>query len=273
MKFSNFTIKTSAFLCSSILLVLSLFGCSSSTKEKNINNKTRILYEDVAEVSIFKKDYDQLIQLPLILNKKTDNIAVENYDGENFNKDAIDFKCVLDSSIDDEQYCYILTLSFNANELLKNDKNAIIDTIDLKIDNEHFKYKFGTAELINKTLSNEGTDIQYKSLATGYEILSTIHCSFTANKAVTIDSINSTNNITFSNQDEYTGNLKEDSFRDCDLIIESPENYDKLYYCFDLFVNYKSGDQDKTFYYDTMDIQTSIKNRFPIYVDLQKESK
>lgn len=272
MKFLNLSIKLTIFLFVSILLIPFLFGCSLSTKNKSDNDKIKILYEDVAEVSVFKREQEQIIQLPLILNIKTDDIKAENYEGENFNKDAIKFQSVLDSS-SNEQYCYILTLRFNAKELLQDNKNALINAIDLKINNELFKYKFGTAEVINKYIINEYSDLQYNGLGTGYQDISTINCSFTANKAVDIESINTTNNLEFENLSKYTGKLNKGASCDCLLEVGTPETKNKLYYCFDIFVNYKEDGKDKTFYFTSMNVQTSIKNRFPVFLDNQKGIK
>lgn len=272
MKFLNHALKISTLLFASTLLVPTLFGCSSSKNSNAADNKIKILYEDVAEVSIFKRDQEQLIQIPLILNTKTDDIKIENYEGENFNKDAIKFKSVLDSSVG-EKYCYILTLTFNAKELLQDNENALINALDLKIENKPFKYNFGTAEVINKEISNEDNDLQYTGLGTGYLDLSVVNCAFSANKAVDIKSLNTTNNLLFKNSNEYTGKMNEGSSRECLLQVESPETKNKLYYCFDIFVDYEKDGKNKTFYFTSMNVQTSIKNRLSVFLNDQKESK
>lgn len=118
---------------------------------------------------------------------------------------------------------------------------------------------------------NTDDSIEYRGCGTGYDTLTAIDCAVTALKPVTITGIRSSNGIKFENESQYLGDLSKGSILDCKLTIES-DSLTKLYYCFDLCVDYQTNGEDNVFYFNMIPAQTSIKNRLSIFIDQQEGS-
>lgn len=228
--------------------------------EENLHPKKRKLYDSTSQVA----------QIPLILNKQIEQLTVMCCEGENVNPDAIQYACALDSSYKN-CYCYIITLDIDPSRIAQSDNDVVVDNLQIVMENEQIDYHFGQLKLLHTVALNTDDSIEYRGCGTGYDTLTAIDCAVTALKPVTITGIRSSNGIKFENESQYLGDLSKGSILDCKLTIES-DSLTKLYYCFDLCVDYQTNGEDNVFYFNMIPAQTSIKNRLSIFIDQQEGS-
>ena len=251
------------------LPMLALHLCACNEIHDPSNDKVKILYEDVADISLFMRDStSQVAQIPLLLNKQIEQLTVMRCEGENVNQDAIKYTCALDSSYKN-CYCYIITLDIDPSRITQSDGDVVINNLQIVLEDEQVDYHFGQLELLNTVALNTDDSIEYRGCGTGYETLTTIDCAVTALEPVLITGIRSSNEVKFENESQYLGNLSKGSILDCKLTIET-DSLTKLYYCFDLCVDYQTNGKDNVFYFNMIPVQTSIKNRLSFFINQQE---
>lgn len=253
----------SAFV--SLFASMTLCGCSLKNKSEK-NEALSILYEDVTEGCLYKRaEINQVIQIPIIVNHEIDNITISDIIGENIDMDSIAFSGGITSQ-EDSAYVYILSLVFDWKNYKYKTENVILDRISFIADGNKFDYDLGTIEIINQDIYNKNDAIEYGSLGTGYSDLSFIDFSLDINKNVEITSIDTTINLPISNKSDYIKKYNAGSRQEFQLTADD-SNYDKLYYLFDISVNYLLDNEEYVYYFSTMPVQTSIEGRLQQYID------
>lgn len=125
------------------LPILALYLCACDGTHGPTNDKVKILYEDVADISLFMRDStSQVAQIPLILNKQIEQLTVMCCEGENVNPDAIQYTCALDSSYKN-CYCYIITLDIDPSRIAQSDNDVVVDNLQIVMEDEQIDYHFG----------------------------------------------------------------------------------------------------------------------------------
>lgn len=267
MKITNHLISKTIIIFT--LLMLMFILCACKTSKDSSNDKVKILYEDVADISLFMRNGNsQIAQIPLLINKQIEQLTVVNFEGANFNQDAIKYTYALDSSYQD-CYCYIISLDIDPSRIAQTDDDVIINNLQMNLDNEQLDYHFGRLELKNNLALNTDDSIEYRGIGTGYEILDIIDCSVTALEPVLITGIRASNGLKFTNESQYLNSLQKGSIMECRLELDT-NSLNKLYYCFDLCIDYQTDGKKNVFYFDIIPVQTSIKNRLSIFVEQQK---
>lgn len=257
-----------------ILLVLFMAACGfcgCHASESSTDSKAEILYEDVADISVFSRNIDvQIVQIPLLVNKELHTLTINGFQGENFQPAAIKFSSGFECEYQG-CYLYIITLEFDPKAIAVSDADVYFSAIDLAIDETETVYHFGKAEIKNTVAENVNDFIGIQSLGLGYQTLDRLSFCIEANKDITVENIDTTSGYTINNEEKYLGLLPEGGLLSCELEVDS-QSLNKLYYCFDLFVEYTSDQQPYTFYFTGSSIQTSMSSRLADFVNHRTEN-
>ncbi len=250
----------------SILVVLILTSVLTGCNKNETDTKLKILFEDTSEVAIYRRDTEkQILQIPLVVNKKIANCELEEILGENLNVDQINFSYAFNSEYK-SNYMYIITFEFNPNYIAISNEDVLIKTLKLKMDNEIYNYNVGNVKIINKVISNQTDMVYFKGLGTGYCDLSFLDFSLGFNEDVEILEICTTNNLKLKNDKKYLKKYFKDNSENFMIDVEK-SNYKKLYYAFDIFVRYKCKGKEYVYYYTHYPVQIHLANRLDIFID------
>lgn len=254
------------------LIIIVLFsGCSKSDKDDNKKN-IDILYSDITEVVIYnKKDVaTQCVQIPLVLSDKIESLKVEKIIGENINEDAILIEYEYCTEYDDN-YCYIIYLEYNTSKIAVNEGNSKITELTLKLDNKSYDYKFGKIEVIDRNKQNHD-HIHFLKIGTGYTFIEQLDLELQINNDIKITDISTTNGLNIANKETYLKSYKKDDVVKIHEYFDENtlDNINKLYYCYNVDVEYICEDEEYVYNVIIIPVQNSISDTFSEFIDMKK---
>ena len=258
--------KLTAVLSSVVLCAcLPLTGCAV------IGKGFQILYEDVAEICVYKRpDVAQVIQIPLIVNHQVDDFMISKISGEHIDSDHIGVNCGLLSENDD-CYTYLISLSFQWSQYAESDADVTVESLELMIGEKAYEYDFGKAVILNESCQNSCDAVEYGSLGTGFSQLGFLGFSLDFEDDVTLLSIDNTIDLPLTNASEYLTEYSKGTRKEFNLEADASD-YNKLYYAFDLSVRYQYNGEEQKFYFSVMPVQTSIEGRLPEFLEANPRS-